>query len=492
MRVRTRLIISLTLILCLAIIPLSLYLIHKFEDAILARAVEKGLAESSFLARSVLNLLLTNGGNLAATRVDGKEILKIFEGRQKEELSFILAVFLSREKSQDRFILVKWPGQNEPFFYDPLPTEGFYQGPCRQNQEETCLVFTATAGISLDSPSVLAILEFSQATILKPVQQLKQSLLYSMLVALLAVMVVGIFLNLQMMKPLRELEKATQELAGGNLNYEIKTNRKDEFGKLAQSFNSMRQALQDYIAKLDEKYKELSAAQSIQQALLPVELPQIEGYAIAARYAPMDQVGGDIYDVMSTPHGFAVLVIDVSGHGVPAALITGMAKMVFVSRPELLERPAEMLSHLNEIFVGQIGTRFLTVVYGVFLLEKKKLIFANGGHPDIIVQNKKTGEIARLNARGGMVGSFRQMVYDQGEVNLSSGQRILFLTDGILECSSSDGRLYEEARLHDFLCKHAHLSVEETCERLMLDIQEFHRSQTSLEDDATVVMVDVL
>lgn len=492
MRVRTKLILSLALIIFIAIVPISWYLISKLEEATLEKARQMGLAECEFLARSMLNLLLTNGGDLQASRVDGREVLKIFEALQEGELNFLQVVFLSRDKEKDGFILVEWPSSNrQKELLERLAT-GFKKTFCRMSPSENCLVFEALTGLTPENPTVYAVLEFSESAVLKPVRQLKHSLLYSVFFALFVVLLLGVLLNLQMMKPLRLLERATQEISQGNLDYRIHSNRKDEFGKLARSFNQMSQALKDYIEKLDEKYRELSAARSIQQALLPSRLPVVEGFAMAARYSPMDLVGGDIYDVILTPEGFAVVVIDVSGHGVPAALITGMAKMVLLSRPDLFARPAEMINHLNNTLVGQIGSRFLTLVYAHFFPDKGKFVFANGGHPDIILINKQNNSISYHNARGGMVGSFPDLAYEQKVIALQKGQRFIFLTDGILECSSPDGKFYEEVRLTKFLNQTANLPVEETCDLLMKDITEFHKPAKTPDDDATVLIVDVL
>ncbi len=491
MKVRSKLILALTVIVCLAIVPISLYLIDTLEKSSIAKAREAGRAQSEFFAKSVLNLLLSNAGNLKATQVDALEIIKIFVSLESQGLKVLEALFLSRDPQRHGSVLVSWPHKTEgkkPVI-DHLPE--YAVDACSISPKEKCLVFTAKAGLANQPPNIAVKMEFAEANILAPVRQLRQSLLFAVLLAIVVVLLLGIITNLLIMKPLRSLEIATEQLAQGNLDYRITTNSKDEFGHLAMSFNSMSAALKKHILELEEKYRELNAARLIQQALLPQSLPVHPQVKFAARFLPMAEVGGDIYDVFQTPNGFAILVADVSGHGVPAALITAMAKMVIAGRPELAEKPSPMLHHLNQSLVGQTGNRFLTLVYAYFNPHTKKLIFANGGHPDILLVNRNDGSLKSYNARGTMIGVFPDQQYEQREIAVHPGERIIFLTDGILECFSPEGQMYEDVRLEKFLLDHLATDATVVCDLLMQDIQQFRGESSSLTDDATVVVVDV-
>ncbi|HRP70123.1 MAG TPA: HAMP domain-containing protein, partial [Turneriella sp.] len=325
MRVRSKLIIALSLVIAVAIIPISFYIVNKFEHSSFQKAKEEGEAQSQFFVRSVFNLLLTNGGNIPATRVDAKEVLKIFEGQKAQGLVAMKAIFLSRDKENNGSTLASWPHWIEKESVTELPPTYALRA-CSDHPQNRCMVFSANMGLSDEAPSLLVSLEYAEAVVLAPIQELKQNLLFAVVIALMLVLILAVLLGFQMTKPLKILEKGTRELAKGNLTYTVALERADEFGELARSFNFMVTSLNRHIEELKEKDRELNAAQTIQRAFLPETLPQSASIGFAAHFTPMAQVGGDLYDVFETGEGYGILIADVSGHGVPAALITGMAK----------------------------------------------------------------------------------------------------------------------------------------------------------------------
>jgi two-component system sensor histidine kinase ChiS len=114
---------------------------------------------------------------------------------------------------------------------------------------------------------------------------------------------------------------------------------------------------------LENLQRELSVAQKVQQALLPVRYPSVPGLRIAARYQPMAEVGGDFYDFVENDNGLGVLIADVSGHGIPAALIASMVKMAFSLNRHLASEPARLLSALNQVLVDKVDNHFVTASY---------------------------------------------------------------------------------------------------------------------------------
>ncbi|MBV6493138.1 MAG: hypothetical protein LDLANPLL_01153 [Turneriella sp.] len=489
MRVRNKLIIALLCVISVSIIPISIYSVSRFEASSISKAQQEGKAQALFFARSIFNLLLTNGGNLVSTQVDSREILKIFEGQKAQGLHFMKAVFLSRDESRNGFILASWPSIIEKEVFSKIPPEYTIQA-CALNINNRCMVFSTSVGLKGEAPNLLVSLEYSEAAILAPIQELKQNLAVAISVAFVIVFILAIFFSFQMTRPLKILKQGTRELAKGNLDFAVTLNRRDEFGELASSFNSMLSSLKQHIEELKEKDRELNAAQTIQRAFLPESLPQNTSFGFAAHFTPMAQVGGDLYDVFEVKDGYGIFIADVSGHGVPAALITGMAKMAVAVRHDLANSPAQMAAYLNATLYGHIGNRFLTLIYAFFSPAQKKLTFANGGHPDLWTINRETGEINTYNCQGGMVGVFADQKYAERTIELNPKDRVVFLTDGVLEHENDRGEMYGKESLRLLLQKTTLLDAQNVCVKLFDDMLKFRTIQPVLNDDATILVLD--
>lgn len=185
--------------------------------------------------------------------------------------------------------------------------------------------------------------------------------------------------------------------------------------------------------------REMAIAQTIQRSILPEKLPEVGGLELAVRYEPMMAVAGDFYDFVKLEDGrLGILVADVSGHGVPAALIASMLKMAFVSNAADARDPADLLARLNRALCGRFQSHFVTAVYAIVETGTGRMTFSGAAHPAILVK-RAGGPVESLEENGLMLGAFSFASYKVGEAQLRPGDQVLFYTDGLVEGSNGSG-----------------------------------------------------
>jgi len=238
-------------------------------------------------------------------------------------------------------------------------------------------------------------------------------------------------------------------------------------------------------ARLYQQQKQF--ADSMQRSLLPREQPQAAGLDIGAVYASsarMD-VGGDVYDFLELADGkLAVVLGDVTGHGIDAAADMAMAKFVFRSLAREHSEPSDFLAAANEIVVEEIGDgKFITMLYVTADGRKGELVCASAGHPPPRVV--RDGAPVPLGVRGLALGIAGGQAYEVERVQLEPGDAAVLFTDGLLE-ARRDGELYGEARLDASLARHASLPAEQLAVAVVEDCRAYGGDLT---DDCAVVVL---
>jgi sigma-B regulation protein RsbU (phosphoserine phosphatase) len=245
------------------------------------------------------------------------------------------------------------------------------------------------------------------------------------------------------------------------------------------------------LASIDQ---ELATARRIQATLLPRHAPRISGLSVAARYVPMHDVAGDIYDfVKLDDHRQGILVADVSGHGVAAALIASMVKGAFRAQIDNIERPERVLNGMNRILTGQLETKFVTASCTFIDMHKAVLRYAAAGHPPLLIQQRADARCQALQRTGPILGQFPDAAYTSVERPMTIGDRLLLYTDGITEATNATGEEFGEKSLHEFLTRQGDLPAEPFADALVTAVCEWtcpERDET-LADDLTLVVVDV-
>src|ERR687894_119257 len=262
--------------------------------------------------------------------------------------------------------------------------------------------------------------------------------------------------------------------------------RFSEEGKVVESWDSydqlrvMRQSIE----------QELTVARSIQQASLPKEVPELEGWEISPYYRPAHQVGGDFYDFHHLSEGRLGLVVgDATGKGVPAALVmsTTCGMLRAVSQALDSSSPGEMLQRVNEALVPSIpANMFVTCFYVILDPKRGSLRYANAGH-DLPYLHRRGGDCEELRARGMPLGLMPGMGYEEREIVLDVGEAALFYSDGLVEAHDTKGEMFGFPRLRALIAEHGEAGY--LGEFLMEELYAFVGEGWEQEDDITLLML---
>ncbi len=246
--------------------------------------------------------------------------------------------------------------------------------------------------------------------------------------------------------------------------------------------------------------REMKIAREIQMSIVPESLPAVPGLCCAARYLPMAGVGGDLYCVDVTDDGaFAVLFTDVSGHGVPSALIASMVKIAFEVQKPLAARHDCYLQELNRILIPNIRPQFLTACYLYIEPAERRLHYSNAAHPPLLIHRRETGELLSFKPRGKLLGVVDDIACSSEEIPLRMGDRLVLYTDGITEAleAGSDKKL-KDVEAHMFGTEAFTAAIRSGAERpagefadhLLAELERW-TGTNQFNDDVTLMVIDV-
>jgi serine phosphatase RsbU (regulator of sigma subunit) len=238
---------------------------------------------------------------------------------------------------------------------------------------------------------------------------------------------------------------------------------------------------------------ELETARQIQSFILPDESIQIEGIGLAARYVPMASVAGDFYDFAKVDEKrLGILVADVSGHGVPASLISSMVKIAFASNTAHASNPAEVLDAINKVLCGKLESDFVTAGYLFLDTDEKNMIYAGAGHMPLLLWRAAEQKIYEFREKGTILGQFEDIQFKNIRFALKPDDRILLYTDGIVETSNTTNTLFGFNRLKEFITSHAQLPAGQFADELIRQLFNWSGkpSEEALDDDLTLIVVD--
>ena len=239
--------------------------------------------------------------------------------------------------------------------------------------------------------------------------------------------------------------------------------------------------------KLTEVEQELATARRIQASILPGSAPHFSRLRTAARYEPMAAVAGDFYDFLeASEDSLSILVADVSGHGVPAALVASMLKICFASQQHQANDPAKVLAAFNVMLSDVLAGQYVTAACAAIDLSTKTVTYAGAGHPPALLLRNNSGDVIQLLENGLFIGPFPHATYTNMRVPLESGDKLLLYTDGIIESTMADGEQFGRERLAEFLLETKDLEPAEVVEQLFARL-----STATQEDDLTVVLAEV-
>jgi serine phosphatase RsbU (regulator of sigma subunit)/predicted ester cyclase len=236
--------------------------------------------------------------------------------------------------------------------------------------------------------------------------------------------------------------------------------------------------------------QELLVAQRIQQASLPKEVPELEGWKISPLYRPAREVGGDFYDFHLLPEGrLGIVVGDATGKGVPAALVmsTTCGMLQLAAQALGSSSPGEALREVNEALVARIPQNmFVTCFYAILEPESARLRYANAGHDLPYVQ--RGGNAEELKARGMPLGLMPGMGYEEDEIVLGEGEAAFFYTDGLVEAHDPNGEMFGFPRLRALISEHDEVGRLEGF--LLEELTSFVGEGWEQEDDITLLTLE--
>ena len=234
--------------------------------------------------------------------------------------------------------------------------------------------------------------------------------------------------------------------------------------------------------------RELSEARQIQQRLLPQDVPQIDGWELAAAWKPACGVGGDCYDVLEFGTAcLAISIADVVGKGIPAALLMSNLQAAVRAFASATLAPETLCERVNRILCGNIADgRFISFVYCLLEPATGTVTYCNAGHCQPLVI-RRDGTFERLDRGGPVLGVIAEAAYEPGQATLGSGDRLLFYTDGITEARSARDEEFGEARLVDIAVEHRQEAAHDMQAALAAAVTAF--TGGSFQDDATLLVL---
>ncbi|HCL55986.1 MAG TPA: hypothetical protein DHW82_03135 [Spirochaetia bacterium] len=239
--------------------------------------------------------------------------------------------------------------------------------------------------------------------------------------------------------------------------------------------------------------EELILAQKIQESLLPKELPKLEGIKISFWYKAMEAIGGDFFDFLISREKdrVGIFISDVAGHGVPAALITTMIKGLLSTSRVFLDNPRNLMKKINtNLFHNNISSFFVTAFYFILNLQSRRAYFSSAGHPPMILYRRKEERTILLTAKGKFLGIFEDIYWEEKEIEICSGDRLLFYTDGISEMMNSEGEELGVENLAEMLKVTHSLDIQAAKKFLINTIMNYENTNL-LNDDKVFIIIDI-
>jgi predicted ester cyclase len=265
-----------------------------------------------------------------------------------------------------------------------------------------------------------------------------------------------------------------------------------EGGKIAEEWREgsgilelTRARLEKEIGERERVEQELEVARSIQQASLPKEVPQLEGWQVAPFYQPAREVGGDFYDFHLLSEGRLGLAVgDATGKGVPAALVMSTTCGMLRLAAQSYSSPGQMLQRVNEALFPYIpANMFVTCFYAILDPNSASLSYANAGHDLPYV--RRGGDCEELRARGMPLGLMPQMSYEEKDVTLEAGDGVLLYSDGLVEAHDPKREMFGFPRLQRLVTEHN--EQRSLVDFLMEELHAFVGEGWEQEDDITLL-----
>jgi len=265
----------------------------------------------------------------------------------------------------------------------------------------------------------------------------------------------------------------------------------DSLGNIVGSIESIRDMtdMRRTEQTLERSKSELRIASDIQRSFLPERIPPVSGFDLAATFIPAMEVGGDFYDFIPGDGKLGMVIADVSGKSVPAALFMALSRTIVRVNATHHEKGTDVLEDANNMIAAdsRLGM-FVTLFYGVLDPNSRSLTYANAGHPPPLLMRGGSEGFEELDVTGIALGAFAGAKYEERRVDLASGDVLVLYTDGVNEAENGNRQQYGIERFCCIVRESCHLCAQEILDKILEDISQFCEGQAQY-DDITMVVV---
>ncbi|TGK97062.1 serine/threonine protein phosphatase [Leptospira brenneri] len=262
---------------------------------------------------------------------------------------------------------------------------------------------------------------------------------------------------------------------------------------LADRIQLLRQEKDLALAQVTSLRKERKISRDILMQSLPKTIPDVKNLQIQIYIQPMKDVGGDFYEYFSpNPYELGIVLCDVSGHGIPASLISAMGKVAFTTQKDNISSPKQVLEGMNRVLYGNCNPQYVTASYLYLNTSTKVWRFGRAGHPSAYLQ-RASGEILKVHPKGKIIGVFPEIQIEETTHRVEPKDRILILSDGVLECFDPEGNMYGETGLLEFLRTNRELPNHLFKTKLIQDLESFSKLEIKeWDDDLTFIFLELV
>lgn len=344
----------------------------------------------------------------------------------------------------------------------------------------------------------IAFFSYSTQFITESLAMRRESILINTLLLGLILLMLGFILALVFatitITPIKRLMEGVLTVGSGNLDYQLPVKTRDEIGKLTLEFNKMTRSLkeaQEILIRERVNREQLKIAESIQRSLLPKTTLSSSELQIGGLYKPAFGVGGDFYDYMELDQHrkLGVIIGDVAGKGVPAALVMTLIHSLIKSY-FFMDRDIPNLMNLLNLTISKdfAAQHFATMLLCIYDRESRFLQYANAGHTPFIIYHKQTDQIETSTLEDTPLGVQSSSDFRVANLTLLPGDTVLFYTDGLTEALNDKGEEFGLIRLQTFLKEYHHKNTMDFCQSLLSNIEEFSANVPQRDDMSIVVL----
>ncbi len=320
---------------------------------------------------------------------------------------------------------------------------------------------------------------------------LRKSILTNSLIFIITGLFLARLVSLNLSKPLEEIISVVKNIRRGHFESRVRVMSNDEIGYTGDAINEMAKGLQDR----EKMQRSLDLAREVQLNLLPKSSPNIKGLDIAGQSIYCDQTGGDYFDFFESDGQIkgktAILVGDVSGHGIPSALLMASARAFLRLRSFLPGTIAQTVTDVNIQLSRDVGNsgQFMTLFFLGIDAEAEKITWVRAGHDPAILYDRSSDSFEELMGKGLPMGVDENVIYEECEkIGIPEGRVIIIGTDGIWEARGPDGKMFGKDPLYEILRQKSEVGAEEILNEIMSALKDF-KGGLPLEDDATLVVI---